>query len=231
MLAGAREVLEEARLAVTPRERLRASLFRLARGLLALRRSSPSANAKLLRARGESTDAVRFREATPDDIPALAELHVRTWNDTYAPLMRGPPVGVRAAQWRAAFADSPRRWFCFVAVRQDGAPVGFAKGILREGPGDPGELNKLYVDREYQGLGLGSRLIGRVAQRFLDYGVTAMSAYVDPRNPSCGFFEKHGGEWLTEDGRVNFSWYVWKDLARFHAPPDASSPGSLRQPD
>lgn len=206
-------------------------MFRLARGLLALRRSSASANATLLRARGESADAVRIREASPADIPALADLHVRTWNDTYAPLMRGPPVGVREAQWRAAFAEPNRRWFCFVAVRQDGAPVGFAKGILRNDPGAPGELNKLYVDREYQGLGLGSRLIGRVAQRFLDHGVTAMSAYVDPRNPSCGFFEKLGGEWLTEEGRVNFSWYVWTDLTRFQAPQDASLPRKHRPPD
>lgn len=206
-------------------------MFRLARGLLSLRRSSPAANARLLRARGESADAVRIRDALPADIPALAGLHVRTWNDTYAPLMRGPPLGVREAQWRAAFAEPDRRWFCFVAVRQDGAPAGFAKGILRDDPGAPGELNKLYVDREYQGLGLGSRLIGHVAQRFLDHGVTAMSAYVDPRNPSCGFFEKLGGEWLKEDGRVNFSWYVWNDLARLPALRNASSPRSHRPPD
>jgi hypothetical protein len=41
-----------------------------------------------------------------------------------------------------------------------------------------------------------------------------MAAYVDPRNPSCGFFERLGARWLREpDGRVNFSWYVWDDLA------------------
>ena len=40
-----------------------------------------------------------------------------------------------------------------------------------------------------------------------------MAAYVDPRNPSCGFFERLGGRWLVEpEGYVNFSWYIWRDL-------------------
>jgi hypothetical protein len=57
-------------------------------------------------------------------------------------------------------------------------------------------------------------MVQSVVQRFLQSGVTAMAAYVDPRNPSCGFFERIGGNWLIEpDGHVNFSWYVWRDLA------------------
>jgi hypothetical protein len=43
-----------------------------------------------------------------------------------------------------------------------------------------------------------------------------MEAYVDPCNPSCGFFERLGDQWLIEpDDHVNFSWYVWSDLPMF----------------
>jgi len=36
---------------------------------------------------------------------------------------------------------------------------------------------------------------------------------VEPRNPSCWFYQTLGAEWLCEDnGEVNHNWYVWRDL-------------------
>jgi ribosomal protein S18 acetylase RimI-like enzyme len=180
--------------------------------VLALRRPSARANTRALRARHESLEALALREALSSDIPALAALHVATWNDTYAPLMTGPAVAVREQQWRQAF-ERKDGWFCYVLARPDGSLIGFTKGVVRPEHEIPGELNKLFLARDYQRMGLGRRLVGRVAKRFLAAGVSAMAAYVDPSNPSCGFFERLGARWLIEpDGRVNFSWYVWTDL-------------------
>ena len=51
------------------------------------------------------TQRMVIREATPNDISAIAKVHVAAWNATYAPfLMTGPSVAVREQQWRAAFA-------------------------------------------------------------------------------------------------------------------------------
>ena len=199
---------------MTPRDRLRAAGFRTIRGVLALRRPTAAANRHALGARSESLEAFTLRAADSGDIAALAALHVATWNDTYAPLMTGPPVAVREQQWRQAFAD-PGRWCCHVLAGPDGSLIGFAKGVIRPGHEIPGELNKLFLLRGYQRLGLGRRLLGRVVQWLLEADVAAMAAYVDPRNPSCGFFERTGAEWLREPtGAVNFSWYVWDDLGR-----------------
>ncbi len=209
------------------RDRARAAGFRTLRRMLALRRPSPDGNARALRDRRESLEGLILREAVAGDIPALAALHVATWNDTYAPLMTGPPAAVREQQWRQAF-DRPDDWFCHLLARPDGALIGFAKGVFRPGHDIPCELNKLFLARDYQRLGLGRRLVGRAVQRFLGAGASAMAAYVDPRNPSCGFFERLGARWLIEpDGRVNFSWYVWQDLpdlAQRCAPADAPLP-------
>ena len=198
---------------MTVRDGLQAAWYRAFRAALALRRPSAGANARVLRARGESLAALSLRDAVADDIPALAAVHVATWNDTYAPLMVGPPVAVRERQWREAF-ERPEGWFSQVLARPDGALAGFTKGVFRPEHPIPGELNKIFLVRGYQRLGLGRMLVGGVVERFLAAGVTAMAAYVDPRNPSCGFFERLGAHWLREpDGRVNFSWYVWDDLA------------------
>lgn len=188
---------------MTLRDRLRAAGYRTMRTMLALRRPSR---------RGECLEPIALRDAVPDDIPALAALHVRTWNDTYAPLMKGPSAAIREQQWREAFAN-PQGWFCYVLVGPDGAPIGFTKGIFRPDHEIPAELNKLFLLRDYQRMGLGRRLVGKVVATFLSRNITSMAAYVDPRNPSCAFFERIGGSWLVEpDGRVNFSWYVWRDL-------------------
>lgn len=194
------------------RDSLKAARLRAIRRVLAMRRPTSQVNESGLQARQESLDQIALRDARVYDIPDLAELHVTAWNDAYAPLMTGPSVEIREMQWQQAF-DKPGDWFCYVLTRPDGELVGFAKGVIRGDHEIPGELNKLFLARDYQRLGLGRRLVGAVVRQFRSRGLTAMAAYVDPRNPSCGFFERLGGTWLLEpDGETNFSWYVWRDL-------------------
>ena len=97
---------------------LKAAGFRTIRRVLALRRPSGCANTRALLAGQESLEALTLRDAVTSDIPALAALHVATWNDTYAPLMTGPAVAVREQQWRQAFLQ-PEGWFCYVLARAD----------------------------------------------------------------------------------------------------------------
>lgn len=184
------------------------------RFVVGLRGPSKTANARRIRERGETARSLVVREATPEDIPALAHLHVVTWNATYGGLlMKGPSVEIRAHQWREAFAANDGSWFCYVIGGRKGDLVGFAKGVRGDGPAMSGELSKIYLLREYQRMGLGRRLVGHVTRRFLGQGVPTMSLYVDPRNPSCGFYEALGGTNTIEpDGKVNYSWYRWQDL-------------------
>ncbi|HEX5725578.1 MAG TPA: GNAT family N-acetyltransferase [Longimicrobiaceae bacterium] len=159
-----------------------------------------------------------IREATAADLPALVRLHVTTWNDTY-PGVRSPPTyEVREGQWRAAFAANDDSWFCFVVARSDGELVGFAKGKRYAHPDQPGysgELNKIYLLREYQRLGLGRRLVGHVARRFLGQGISSMLLFADAGNPACRFYEALGAEKLrAPDGEVSEGNYGWRDLSR-----------------
>ena len=49
-----------------------------------------------------------FRDAVAADIPALAELHVTTWNATYQ-TTNGPTIATHAWQWHEAFKKEHRR--------------------------------------------------------------------------------------------------------------------------
>lgn len=139
------------------------------RYLLARRRPSKATNVRLLRERGETSSSFVFRDATALDIPALAELHVKTWSATYPFVRRPPTCAIREHQWREAFAEPGGKWFCIVIEKAPGELIGFAKGI----PNDKGsgDLNKIYLLADYQRLGLGRKLVGHVARRFLAQGI------------------------------------------------------------
>jgi hypothetical protein len=82
----------------TFRDRLRPRLAVLKRWISARARPRGEENARRLRERGEALDSIVFRDAVEADIPALAELHVTTWNATYN-TTHGPTIATRIWQW------------------------------------------------------------------------------------------------------------------------------------
>ena len=185
------------------------------RFLAGLTGPSGAANARRLRRRGEAVARLTIRDATVADVPALARLHVETWNATYAPLLvKGPGLQIRERQWRDAFAKDDGSWFCLVVERPDGRLVGFAKGNRSDHPHFAGELNKIYLLREYQRVGLGRLLLGHVARRFLSQGIGSMWLFGDARNPSSRAWAALGAEKTDDDpGNGNYGWRDLRELA------------------
>jgi L-amino acid N-acyltransferase YncA len=189
----------------------------IARFVFGLRRPSKAVNLRLLRARGESLESLAIREAIRQDIAALAALHVRTWKETYWNVRNPPTYGIRERQWREQFKVTDGSWFCFVVENRKGELVGFAKGKTynhSDLPDFSGELNKIYLLREYQRLGVGCRLVGCVARRFLSQGINTMVLFGTPQNPSCAFHEALGGERLIAKNGEFHGGYGWRDLHR-----------------
>jgi hypothetical protein len=125
-------------------------------------------------------DSLVIREATAGDVSALAHLHVTTFNETHAPVLRnGPTYDTRERQWRAAFQAADGSWFCFV-----------------------------------HRLGVGRRLLGHVARRFLSQGISSMLLFGEARNPSNGFYEALGAERLFSAAGEFHGEYGWRDLRR-----------------
>src|ERR1700736_3978326 len=82
------------------------------RFLLSLRRPPKATNARRLRERGETATSFTIRDATPEDVPALARLHVTTFKQTHPG--PGPAYAIREWQWREAFDKADGSWFCLV---------------------------------------------------------------------------------------------------------------------
>jgi ribosomal protein S18 acetylase RimI-like enzyme len=155
---------------------------------------------------------INVRDATGADIPSLAELHVRTFAETHG---GGPARSVRERQWRDKFEDPSSLLFCIVLETSSGELIGFASGQTyneAELGEFKGELNKIYLLREYHGRGLGRRLLCSAAQRFLSRGVTSMLLFGDARSSSNGFYEAMGAERLLSFALDFHGAYGWRDL-------------------
>ncbi len=153
----------------------------------------------------------RFRDASAADVSALAQLHVAAFPETHGG--SGPPFTVREQQWGEAFSQPADDWFCVVIAGPHGELVGFAKGVPHHDvPGYAGELNKIYILRQYHRLGLGKRLLGEVSRRFLTRRITSMLLFGDSRNPSNGFYERMGAERLFAPNGDFHGGYGWRDI-------------------
>jgi ribosomal protein S18 acetylase RimI-like enzyme len=191
-------------------DRLKPRLAALKRWINARSRPKAQANARRLQDRGESLDSIILREAVADDVLALADLHVTTWNATYS-TTHGPTVATRADQWIQVFAKQNRRDFVLVLEDRDRRLIGFTWGKPHEGDVE-GELSKIYLRWEYHGLGLGRRLIVETARQFLQRGIHSFVLFAELSNPTLGFYDRMGGERMLDDrGQFNGG-YRWRDV-------------------
>ncbi len=198
--------------ALTVLDRLKPRIAAWQRWINARSRPSGATNTRRLQQRGESLNSIVFRDAVAADIPALAELHVTTWNATYN-TTRGPTVATRTWQWNQIFANERRRDFVLVLEDRTGRLIGFTWGKPQEGEFE-GQLSKIYLRWEYHGLGLGRRMMAETARRFLDRGIHSFILFAELSNPTLGFYDRMGGDRLLDErGQFNGA-YGWRDLRR-----------------
>lgn len=189
---------------------------------LAMGPKSPSkkANLRRLKKRGGAIDSFIIRDAVATDVPALAALHVKTFNQTHLITKSSPTLEVRLLQWREQFESTDDNWFCFVVENPKKQLVGFAKGVAYSHPNQPnyaGELNKIYLLNDYQRLGLGLRLLCAVSDRFISKGIRSMLLFGDATSPSNKFYDAMDGERLYAKNGEFHGGYGWTDLEKLTA--------------
>jgi ribosomal protein S18 acetylase RimI-like enzyme len=144
------------------------------------------------------------RDAVPDDVQAVAHVHVQGWRESYGPFLSaealaGLSVEERARMWGKAVADPEPRAKFLVAERADGAIVGFVRG----GPsrsqdsvplGTEAEIYAIYILEKAKRQGLGRRLMQGVFRHLADSGFASAGLWVLTENlAACHFYEALGG--------------------------------------
>ncbi len=144
------------------------------------------------------------RLARIEDAPAIAKIHIKTWQCAYRgqipdDFLDQLSVEKRTQVWQERLADENSKIKTLVAERE-GVIIGFCSiGPNREIDGI-GELMALYVDQDFFGQGVGSALNEAGLKYLKDHGFNKATLWVlETNDPAKKFYEKQG--WRT-DGKT-----------------------------
>lgn len=174
---------------------------------------------------------IKIRPAQPKDAPSIAKVQVETWQDAYVGILPDRILlemrAVRAAaQWANAVAKNQTPGF-FQVAEWDDRIVGFCQGGKRrqdikaagDEAGEIAEIYVLYVDPSFQGLGVGTAMMGRVVENLSEEGYGALVLTVLSGNRSgTAFYDKLGGsadlpiECTVMGAQTEETVYRWPDI-------------------
>lgn len=177
-----------------------------------------------------------IRRAQRLDALSVARVHVQAWRETYANIL--PPrllehlsINRATRQHAQRMADRSSATATFVAVQPGRGIVGFGIcGARRQGPVRfLGEIQALYLVADVTGLGLGRRIVARMAGWLDSQGMSSALAWVLTENrPARRFYGGLGGmEFGTQPFRMQqatlfetgYGWDDLTDLMMMDAPP------------
>jgi len=147
---------------------------------------------------------VTLRDATIEDAPGIAAVHVEGWQTTYRGLLPDSyldslTVPARAEFWTRPLTTRPTGWHMLVAEKDD-AIVGFACGSAEWGeprPGCDGHVNAIYVLSELRGRGIGTQLLAALFRKLAEDGRSSISLWVLEGNAASeAFYKARGAEEL-----------------------------------
>jgi len=190
------------------------------------------------------TGPIRIREARQDDAHGMAHAFVTSWRTSH----RGHvPDHVLLSR---AYESSERGWNRWFAIRAAGGNereclyvaedhediVGVGLGGPAHAPGayPIADVHLLYVLPDYQGQGIGRRLVAALARHLVQEGMESLWIRVLKVNtPARGFYEALGGRLLFEEQiedegvTLDLVAYEWPDIrALFSNEPAESGPMS-----
>lgn len=161
---------------------------------------------------------MKIRKAKPEDVPAIAKVHVDAWLETYRGIVPDTYLN------RLSYKKRERLWeenikkynISVIETEEDGV-FGFAtwEGGSSGGEYDS-ELSSLYILKKYHRQGAGRLLLSSTFRELKERGHRNLVVKVLSENPARYFYEKMGAEKVEEvsisiEGRrLTETIYSWK---------------------
>ncbi len=165
-----------------------------------------------------------IRPAEPDDAPAIAKVHVETWQAAYRGIIPQEYLDMLTVQnrtmgWVRLLTRERVNLLTLVSEDNDGRVVGFASGgrVRHAEPRFQAEISSLYVTPRAQGNGHGRRLFMALSNRLAERQLKGLFVWVLADNPARGFYDTLGGQETGEITRdfagtplreVGYGWAV-----------------------
>lgn len=172
-----------------------------------------------------------IRKASPGDAAVIARIYTETWRDTYAGMipdriLLGMSDQRHAALWARNLRNNRRREAAIVAEDDGPGIIGFGScGPVKEQKlGAAGEIYTLYVLPDFQGLGIGKRLLAALFKTLVDRGQDSALIWVLSQNPARFFYQAMGGTQVAvrakpfHDAHLDELAFLWPNLEAAIAP-------------
>jgi L-amino acid N-acyltransferase YncA len=166
-----------------------------------------------------------IREATISDAEGIAKVHVDSWRTTYKNIISDEFLNKLSYEQRTILwinNISREDNYVFVAENQNGEIIGFADGGQEKSgkyPGFEGDVTAIYILKEYQGLGVGKKLLNQLFEKFSSVNIDSSIVWVLEDNHSRFFYEKLGAKLVVDDQSIKIGIdnhkllaYGWEDI-------------------
>ncbi|MCU6795657.1 GNAT family N-acetyltransferase [Paenibacillus sp. WQ 127069] len=158
---------------------------------------------------------MKIRRAKLADAKGIAKVHVDSWRTTYTHIIPDDFLHNLSYERREQlWINVIPQGIVFVAENDEGKIVGFADGG-KERSGKyldyDGELNAIYLLKEYQGQGIGTILVKSVIHELKQLGMKSLVVLVLEDNNSRLFYEELGGKCI-DTVEIEFSGKKLKEL-------------------
>lgn len=147
-----------------------------------------------------------YQLATVEDIAIIREIAEKTWFATYEPIL-----GKQQPQYMFDLIYSPEgleeqlnAGQVFVLqyatnVDNESMPVAFASYSIKQDAEKIYKLNKIYLNPDFQGGGLGKKLLLEVERQVKEVGGEWLDLNVNRYNKAKDFYERMGFEVIAEE--------------------------------
>lgn len=136
------------------------------------------------------------------DAEGLAQVHVKTWQDTYSGLIDDAyldslSIAQKAEKWKKRLLENNSDFIYFIAKENDSIAGFIWGGKNREENSEyDAEVIAYYVLPEYQGKGIGRKLFSSFAKEALKRKMNTMSLWVLYGNNTSKIYEHFGGKYI-----------------------------------
>lgn len=173
-------------------------------------------------------EEVNVRKAALADAHTIAAVHVESWKTTYEGIMPAEylaqlNVSEKAQLWQRGL-NQPKHSI-FVVEEEENVCGFISGGKNRATQGKEaeyeGEIYAIYLLKEAQGKGYGTKLVAALMDDFQREGIRSIVVWVLADNPSRRFYERLGGKKIAEKvigigGKKLAEWcYGWENIEYF----------------
>lgn len=146
---------------------------------------------------------MKLRLATIDDALSIARVQVDSWRTTYKGIIPNDFLNNlsyehRTELWKKNIAREDN--YVVVAENNEGQIIGFADAWKRETnlEENSGDLTSIYLLDEYQGQGIGKKLLKELFEHFKESGYKKIFVEVLEENKTRYFYEYYGAKLVRE---------------------------------